>query len=348
VVIGQDSDLRRKQAILLHDFLETQMRETENGLRDAELALASFMAVHPRFALDTTPFATGAAIRASLGRGAAEPAQVQGARTHGLATTRRPAPEASAAGAPNTIVAVGPIVPRELAAEVTLAKAGLAAAQANLMDLTARFTAAHPDVRAAEAEVDRANRRVEAAIATEVSAEARSSPATSVGQPTPALPTARPEPLPKVPVPNNPVRIESPAMRAFVAPERPGGSGSSDHDVVALETEWVRLTRGATEARHQQDQVEAALFKARSAAHLETGDHGVQVTTIDPAFLPQSAVPPGRSTVIALFAGVSLLLSVAWALLKALLDDRIYEERDFSQVARVLVAVPRRSHAARS
>jgi capsular polysaccharide biosynthesis protein len=115
---------------------------------------------------------------------------------------------------------------------------------------------------------------------------------------------------------------------------------------VALETEWVRLTRGATEARHHEDLVEAALFKARSAAHLETGDRAVQVTTIDPAFLPQSAVPPGRVTIVAFFAAASLLLAVAWALLKALLDDRVYEERDIRHVAPLLVTVPRRRHAA--
>jgi hypothetical protein len=69
VVIGQDSDLRRKQAILVRDFLETEKRATEGALRDAEIALASFMGEHPRFALDATPLVTGAAIRATFGEG---------------------------------------------------------------------------------------------------------------------------------------------------------------------------------------------------------------------------------------------------------------------------------------
>jgi uncharacterized protein involved in exopolysaccharide biosynthesis len=66
---------------------------------------------------------------------------------------------------------------------------------------------------------------------------------------------------------------------------------------------------------------------------------------IDPAFLPQSAVPPGRATIAVLFAGISLLLATVGAALKALLNDRIYEERDIRPFAPVLVEVPRRAHA---
>jgi uncharacterized protein involved in exopolysaccharide biosynthesis len=116
---------------------------------------------------------------------------------------------------------------------------------------------------------------------------------------------------------------------------------------VALETEWVKLTRETTEARQHQDQVEAALFKANSVADAEKGDHAVQVTVIDPAFLPQTAVPPGRLTIGALFAGVSLLLAIAAAALRALMDDRVYADRDVERLAPVLVLVPRRAHGAR-
>jgi uncharacterized protein involved in exopolysaccharide biosynthesis len=114
--------------------------------------------------------------------------------------------------------------------------------------------------------------------------------------------------------------------------------------VVTLETEWVKLTRRATEARLHEDQVEAALFKARSAANSESGNHGAQVTIIDPAFLPQSAVPPGRTAIAALFAGATLFLAVLGAILRSRLDDRVYEERDIGSVAPVLVTVSRRAH----
>jgi hypothetical protein len=66
LVIGQDSGLRKKRALVTRDFLEIEERRTESDLRDKEQALASFMGAHPRFAFDVTPLATGAAIRASL------------------------------------------------------------------------------------------------------------------------------------------------------------------------------------------------------------------------------------------------------------------------------------------
>jgi uncharacterized protein involved in exopolysaccharide biosynthesis len=105
----------------------------------------------------------------------------------------------------------------------------------------------------------------------------------------------------------------------------------------------VKLTRGATEARQHEDQVEAALFEAKNTQ--EEGDHGVRVIVIDPAFLPQTAVPPGRTTIVALFAGASLLVATIAALLKALLGDRVYVARDIEYLAPLLAEVPRGAHA---
>ena len=341
VVIGQDSDLRKKQAIVVRDFLETEKRATEEGLRDAELALASFMAAHPRFALDATPLATGAAIRATLGTGAstAPPAPPLGAaspRSVGKPRWVQAAPAESSSNSSHGEALNGV---REAAEEEARAKAGLAAARANLTDLTARFTIAHPDVRSAQAEVDRAASRLAAATATAASAERRASMA-GLGIQDASLPAAGP--LPAVAISNR-----RPTVGPLGSPAPVGGLRASEHEVVALETDWVKLTRGATEARQHQDQVEAALFKAQSAANSEKRDYGVQVTMIDPAFLPQTAVPPGRTMIVALFAGASLLLAAVAAVLKALLDDRVYEERDIGRFAPVLVAVSRRAHVSR-
>jgi uncharacterized protein involved in exopolysaccharide biosynthesis len=112
---------------------------------------------------------------------------------------------------------------------------------------------------------------------------------------------------------------------------------------VALETEWVKLTRSVTEARQHQDELEGALFKANTAVSSESGGHGVQVTMIDPAFLPQSAVPPGRSLIVALFVAGSLLLGILGAFIRAFVDDGLYDARDVTNIARLLVEVPRAS-----
>ncbi len=346
VVIGQDSDLRKRQAILLRDFLETEKRATENGLRDAELALASFMAAHPRFALDATPLATGAAIRATLGGAPAQPAPPVETAPPRLLSGPRWAPAAASESAPIARGQEAPSGAQEAAEEEVRAKAALAAARANLTDLAARFTTAHPDVRAAQAEVERATNRLAAATAAARPAQRDSSSGGPGPQPVPSSPALAPSPSLEI-AKSSRRPAAGQIGRAVGSPTPAGGLRASEPDVVALETEWVRLTRGATEARQHEDQVEAALFKARSAADSEKRDYGVQATMIDPAFLPQSAVPPGRTMIAALFAGAALFLAAVSAVAKALLDDRVYEERDIGRFAPVLALVPRRPHVSR-
>jgi len=334
VLIRQDSDLRMKQAIAIRDFLETQSRETEHDLRDAETALASFMAAHPRFALDATPLASGAAVRAALGVGA-----VQATPMSRPWRVTAPGPDS----APNAGAAPAAGL-QEAAAEDAQARAALAAARANLADLAARFTAAHPDVRAAQAEVDRATNRLAAASAALALADRSWSSAPAPVPPRVSLPA--PEPKTAVAASDSHGAV-APAETVAGSASPPAGSRHPDRDVVALETEWVKLTRATTEAREHQDQVEAALFKAKSVTNSTSGGHRVEVTMIDPAFVPRSAVPPGRAMIVALFAAGSLFLAGLSAVLRALLSDRVYAERDVRPLAPVLVEIPRRAYAAR-
>jgi uncharacterized protein involved in exopolysaccharide biosynthesis len=175
-------------------------------------------------------------------------------------------------------------------------------------------------VRAAQVEVERASSRLASATV-----------AGSVASPTVTF--------------RDPVASASAAAgaRAPAVAHRAAAPRAEASSVVALETEWVKLTRGVTEAREHQDQVEAALFKANIAASSESGGHGVQVTTIDPAFLPQNPVPPGRTAVAAIFMAVSLLFGALGAVVRAVLDDRVYDGRDASRLLTVLVEVPRHS-----
>jgi uncharacterized protein involved in exopolysaccharide biosynthesis len=322
---------------MVRDFLKTEQQATEDSLRDAEHALASFMAAHPRFALDATPLATGAAIRATIRPALASTAgPAFGERSSpSFGVVRPPAgAPASATNAASGDVRTSP----GSSTDILRAKAALAAAQANLSDLAARFTPAHPDVRAAQAEVERATSRLEAAMSEAAASrpEVGQGPAHVAYAPPPAV-------VARVAMPT-PTTDPRPAGRSVAsAATVPGRPGASHDDVVALETEWVKLTRGATEARQHEDQVEAALFEAKNTQ--EEGDHGVRVIVIDPAFLPQTAVPPGRTTIVALFAGASLLVATIAALLKALLGDRVYVARDIEYLAPLLAEVPRGAHA---
>jgi len=132
-----------------------------------------------------------------------------------------------------------------------------------------------------------------------------------------------------------------------VPPPQPS---AKEPETVALETEWVKLTRAVTEARQHQDHIEAALFKASLSASSESGGHGVQVTIIDPAFLPEKPIPPGRTVIAATFLAIACVLGVIGAVLFAVFDDRVHTGREIARLLPLLVEVPRqasrRAHAA--
>jgi capsular polysaccharide biosynthesis protein len=320
IVIEQDGSLRKKQALVTRDFLELEKMGTESRLRDAEQALAAFMAAHPRFALDATPLAGGAAIRATMG-GASAPAPPNSPNAMPFVPRPRAPATSSAVASGRTDIAVGTTA-REAAEERNRAEAALDAAQARLTDLQARFTPQYPDVRNAQAEVDRAKARLAAAAVNQGSGDARPAGA----PPTGGGPVAAPG--------------RAPARVLIASGPLPPRSPEDEKNLVALETDWVKLTRSVTEARQHQDHLEAALFKADMAANSEVGGHGVQVSVIDPAYLPERPVPPGRSTIVALILAAALALGVLGSLLGAAFDDRIYDRRELTTLAPVLVSVP--------
>jgi capsular polysaccharide biosynthesis protein len=334
LVIEGDSDLRKSQARVALDFLAGERKTRETELREAEERLASFMAQHPRFALDATPLANGAAIRASMGGTPATPARQWA-----------PAPRSAGAAGPGSLAptpATGAASPASGGsnAEEARARAALAAANEDLAEKLAHYTPAHPDVKAAEAAVQRANERL-AALAN---APAPKPVAAESAPPAAPLASSAPAPAP----PRNPASIAL-APRAATPPPAPAASGRSE-GLVQLETEWLQLTRAVTEARQRQDQIEAQLFRADIQVNSERGGHGAQVNVIDPAFLPQRPLPPGRTTIALLFLAGSLLLGVLVALLRAAFDERVLAASDVAGLGEVLAEIPRvmkrRSHAA--
>jgi hypothetical protein len=330
LVIAGDADLRRQQAKLALDFLVGERQTRGDELRAAEEKLASFMAQHPRFALDATPLANGAAIRASLGGG---PAPIGSPRFMALPRSGLTPAAAGAPGATSPPGATAPSPaasqPRAADAEEAKARAALAAARDALTEKLVHYTPAHPDVRAAQAEVQRATERLAAVSGAE--------------QPAPANPAPQAEPASQAaprsssaPAAAAPTRAGTPVRVATAAP-------TAGQSLVELETEWLNLTRAVSEARQRQDQIEAQLFRADIELNSERGGHGVQVSVIDPAFLPDRPLPPGRLTLAAIFLTAGFALGVLGALALAIVDDRLFVARDFAGVADVLVEIPRRA-----
>lgn len=323
LVLDGDAELRKKQAKVALDFLVGERATRDAELKQAEEKLAGFMAQHPRFALDATPLANGAAIRATLGTPAAG-----GAAPRSFAP-RPPSGGELALSSSGHLVAAPPAVAAKPGdAEEARARAALAAARESLTEKLAHYTPAHPDVRAAEAAVQRATEHLAA-----VSSGAMATAAPAATPPSDAAPVASAaSPAPRPP------RASAPRVAAAPAAALPAARTDT---LVELETEWLRLTRAVTEARQRMDQIEAQLFRADIEVSSESGGHGVQVSVIDPAFLPQRPVPPGTLTLGLIFLAAASVLGGLLMLVRATLDDRVFDARDLGAALHVLAQVPR-------
>lgn len=314
LVIDDDASLRTGQAKLALEFLagERQVRDAE--LRETEAKLAAFMAQHPRFALDTTPLANGAAIRASIGgtKPAAPGVVTWVPRSREGTLSVAPNPN------PNTVTGVAGANADK---DELRARAELAAARESLTEKLSLYTPVHPDVRAAEAAVQRATQRL-AAVA---SASVPKAPGPATGQAA-APPSATPISLP-------PRRV----MAVATVPPSPEPA----QNLVELETAWLTSTRAVTEARQRLDQVEGQLFRADILMSSESAGHGVQVNVIDPAFLPQRPLPPGATMIALIFFVASLVLGGVGAVSFAAFDDRLFRARDILGIGEVLAEIPR-------
>jgi hypothetical protein len=211
--------------------------------------------------------------------------------------------------------------------------AALAAARANLSEQLGRFTPAHPDVRAAQGAVERATARLQA-LGTEP-------------RPAPVV-TANPAPRPAPKSVRTPARAEPPIVTPVEGPVSAASAAvaaaaNGRDDLVKLETEWLKLTRAVTEARQRLDQVEAAFFKADIQANSERSGSGVQISVIDPAYLPQRPLGMPRWLIVASCLGVGLVFGLFAAGLRAAFDDRILEERDLEATTAALAEIPRLS-----
>ena len=325
LVIDSDSGLRKSEARTTLEFLSAEKQTTESRLRQAEQELASFMAQHPRFALDATPLSNGAAIRATLG---GPPSALVVGGVSRLPAASLPGTAIQAPGsAAATAVRSGSA--NESPTGEALARAAVAAARENLTEQLSHYTPAHPDVRAAQQNLDRANQRLASLNSGGVALEHPADPI--VAQPTTVVAAPRKAPLQFVP-------SKLPAL----AP------GEQAKELVDLETQWLRRTRAVTEAHQRQDQVEGQLFKADIESNSELAGRGAQVSTIDPAFLPERALPPGRTLIGLMFLAASLALGGLGALLRAVFDDRVFGARDLVGICDLLVEIPNISRGRRA
>jgi uncharacterized protein involved in exopolysaccharide biosynthesis len=325
-LIEDEGALRRTQTRQQLEFLTTEWKKTEDGLKQAERGIAQFLAEHPELASDAMLLMPGASTTGAAIRAASEPA-VPAAATGGVRWQTVTVPGGGggepAAGAAPIAVPITADQRREIAAAKTRAEADLAVAESAFAEKSARFTELHPDVRALKTRVARERARVNAATAAL---------AAVTQQPAPA---AAPGPAPERRVTRR-MRVAAPGGDSAAKSDEQAGK----RELVELETQWARLTRAAAEARAKNERVEASLFKAELAAKSETGGTGANMLVLDPAYLPARPTPPGRLTIVGIFLSLSLVLGGLLVAGRAAIDDRVYGSKDLERLRAVLAEIP--------
>lgn len=238
-------------------------------------------------------------------------AQEQGAGGMGVSLRTRPEREASAAAAVSEEAAQRAARPSPREAALTAARNAaetrLTTALRDLAERRSRLTEEHPDVQVA------ARNAVEAEQAYRKAAEA----------------------LAAVQGPALPPPVRRPAVSPSAGPVR------APESVVALETEWARLSREVNEARDRLQQLDDQQFRATMTASMVAGGQTGQILVIDPPFLPARPVGIRQNVLLLMVAAVSLAIGLALAVVLGVLDDVVYDASDVErlEIAPVLVEV---------
>lgn len=342
-MVEQARKYKAQQADNTAAFLKAQLDTTRKDLQLQENKLATFLAEHPEFALESPAqlTAAGAAIRAETRDVGAATQPVAAPRpTNPIQVLERQAArlEARIKEAENPTLpppTPAPVAPPRLDPEseraISAAERAVAAARDNLADKQARFTAKHPDVVAAQ-------QRLNSAIAKLNKAKAEAKTLEPEPAPTPA-PATTPADVDKL-------RKELASVRSALTRARRNSAGKTEdapvvadaetttesNSIVALETTWTTLNREVAAARERFEHVERQLFRADIIRKVETSGGGSQVRVLDEAYLPKrpSRRGPRRTGAVGFMA--MMVLGGLLALALAFLDDRVYDDIDLKNL----------------
>jgi uncharacterized protein involved in exopolysaccharide biosynthesis len=330
-VIADETDRRRRQADETKRFLDAERARADEDVKVKEAALGNFLSRHPQLA-GVSGAAPGATIRAA--ESGAGPADTFGLEMQ-AANIEDAIARAQTGQSGQPIMKGG----RMLDPALAVAQSNLQTARRDLAAKEARFTNDHPDVKAAVAAVNLAEKAYRQAEAVAAASAATSSTASSGdvaaasdggGGSIAGLQRALAA-----------VRAQIGAVRARSAPRK-----EVERDLktsVAVDTEWAELARAATEARERQQQLETRQFQAQLTATLVAANQAGGLQVIDPPFRPMKPITGGRSKV-AIGGGLgSLVLALGVMVLAAKFDRRIYGAEDIARVypVDILVEVPR-------
>ena len=318
--------LRADEAQAQREFVVRERRHADADLKERERVLASFVAVHPEFALDQRASSTGATIRV---RERAARTSVP-ARDAGLEALRRQAERLGVAIDAPSLPSPKRARDPELEEARSRAAGAVAAAKDELRARRSRFTDEHPDVKAARsrlAEAEGQLRGVEDRLAESTSADAVRPPDAS------AVEEMR----------DKKRRIDAEiALRERAAPRDASAPSPAETSsgIVELETSWARLSRDLEEARSRVDELERSEFRAQIEASSQDGGYSDALVVLDPPSLAAAPEPPNRSLLalatLVSALGLGALVAFARAAARGLVDG----PSELEALGAVLAVVP--------
>jgi uncharacterized protein involved in exopolysaccharide biosynthesis len=344
---------RAEQVTATKNFLEKELETAKSDLGDRESTVAKFLEKHPEFALDTFNMAApGASYRARQAKSLTEPIIAQKSSDALLNALFRE--EARLQQRLRDVERKG--ARPELASERDRADEDLQSARRDFAEQSRRFTEKHPDVVAAQARLHAAERR-----AIRAQEAVKRDIATSRGEETGTVQRDLEAARTKIRERRAQLKRDEKekdekkgekkgeaGTREAKTPQK--GSGKDEkHDKAEIETvsdvdtEWVRLYRELQEARERYSALETKHFRAEIDANSQIAAQANQMSIIDPAYVPLQPHGAGKRVVVIAGFAAATLLGFGLALLLALMDDRIFERREFERLAimPVLVTVPR-------
>lgn len=334
-LIEENQRLRVEQAKVQTEFLAAEKTRAETELKSKERQLAQFLSEHPEFALDQNASASGVAVRAREREAAKD-----GMRDSSLDALRRQSMRLDAAISGETSVYATSDAPADPEAEAARASAesALSSARSDLNAKRNTLTDQHPDVIAAKNRVSAAEKALQDAEAKVAASRLQNTAAAGAKlDPEAAKQKLRDK---KRKIDAEIAQREKPKGTEEKA-ATPAAANEEATSIVGLETSWARLSRDVSEARDQMTQLERNYFRAQIEASSSLGGYSDQVVVLDPAFMPTRPEPPGKSLIVIIAGGLSFVVAMIVALLRALLDRRIYEEADLARIAPILAVVPR-------
>jgi len=328
-IVQEASSRRTEHAKTLKEFLDAESARNKIDLRAKDAELAKFLAIHPEFALPTTSDIHSAA-PARAGPASGDPLLA--------------ALEWKAARIDRQLKGkVEPSSSKQARPAKLPDSADLVAARKDLEDKAGRFTEKHPDVIAARTRLraaEAAQGAAQAAAAAEAAAAANEEP----------LKPATEENREALAAQLADLRVQIAARRASgatvgaAAAKRPDAppAGDPHTGAVDLEVDFRRLQREATDARERQRQLDDKQFKASITASSFLNERNIQVSVLDPAYLPTHPSSRPRSTGLGVGLALACVLAFLTALVSSRLDDRIHDRSDLEllDVMPILAVIP--------